>query len=152
MLPSCLPRCYWASSLGHLLDPYRIQIYSKLRNTPTPWGPSRCMYTVGNRYTSNIVHASMEQSYMVCLYSATASVDWYMFWCTCTTVPFHPSSMILFPGLGFSLPLLHSGTFARVFLYLFSVPLLDDFMWTHAITGSDRLPCEVGPNVIKNRK
>ena len=150
MLPSCLPRCYCASSLDRLLGTYRIQIYSKLRNTPTPWGPSWCMYTVGNRYTSNITE--QRHSYMVCSYSATAIVDWYMFWCTCTTVPFHPSSMILFPGLGCSLPLLHPGTFARVFLYLFSVPLPNEVMWTCAITGSDRLPCEVEPNVTNNRK
>ena len=35
---------------------------------------------------------------------------------------------IPFPGLGYSLPFLHPGTFAKAFLCLFSVPLLNDVM------------------------
>jgi len=41
-LPSCLPHCHWASSLDHLLDTGRIQIWSKLMNTFSPWGHISC--------------------------------------------------------------------------------------------------------------
>jgi len=42
-----------------------------------------------------------------------------MLWCTCTITTFHPSSMLPFPALGYSLPLLYPGVTNKVMLGYF---------------------------------
>jgi len=68
MLPSCLPRCQWASSLDCLLGTCRIQTYSKLTVIKEYIEPVRTIMMDVHcrpRYTSNIVQVQFKKIWCV---------------------------------------------------------------------------------------